>query len=112
MPKTRPRTLRDAPSGRAADEAPDYQLRLYVADQTPNSAAALATLRRICETHLAGRAALEVIDLLANPELAARDQIVAVPTLVCRRPMPAVKLVGGLANEARVLAGLELGPNG
>jgi circadian clock protein KaiB len=88
----------------------EYQLRLYVAGQTPKSFAALANLKRICETHLAGRYRIEVIDLRVQPELAAGDQILAIPTLVRKLPEPIKKIIGDLANEQRVLVGLDLHP--
>src|SRR5215204_2097658 len=88
----------------------ELQLRLYVAGQTPKSAAALANLKRICETHLAGRYEIEVIDLLVNPRLAAGDQILAVPTLVRHLPEPIKKIIGDLSNEERVLVGLDVLP--
>jgi circadian clock protein KaiB len=92
-----------------AQEA-EYQLRLYVAGFTSKAKAALDNLNRICETHLAGRYKIEVIDLLANPQLAAGDQILAVPTLVRHLPEPIKKIIGDLSNEERVLVGLDLQP--
>ncbi len=86
----------------------EHLLRLYVAGETAKSVAALANLRRICETHLAGRYSIEVIDLIANPQLAAGDQILALPTLVRRLPEPMTKIIGNLSNEERVLAALDL----
>ena len=88
----------------------EFQLRLYVAGQTSKSVAALANLKRICETHLAGRYEIEVIDLLVNPKLAAGDQILAVPTLVRQLPEPIKKIIGDLSNEERVLVGLDVQP--
>jgi circadian clock protein KaiB len=90
----------------------EFQLRLYVAGQTPKSAAALVNLKRICETHLAGRYEIEVVDLLVNPKLAAGDQILAVPTLVRHLPEPIKKIIGDLSNEERVLVGLDVQPLG
>ena len=87
-----------------------WQLRLYVAGQTPKSIAALANLKKLCETHLAGRYEIEVIDLLKNPKLAAGDQILAIPTLVRKLPEPVKKIIGDLSNEHRVLVGLDLRP--
>jgi circadian clock protein KaiB len=87
-----------------------WQLRLYVAGQTPKSIAALTNLKRLCETHLAGRYEIEVIDLLKNPRLAAGDQILAIPTLVRKLPTPVKKIIGDLSNEVRVLVGLDLRP--
>ena len=88
-----------------------YNLRLYVAGQTPKSVTALANLKNICETHLAGRYRIEVIDLLENPQLAAGDQILAVPTLVRRLPEPLKRIIGNLSNMERVLVGLDLRPD-
>jgi len=85
-----------------------YELRLYVAGQTPKSLAAFTNLKRICETHLAGQYRIEVIDLLKTPQLAAGDQIIAVPTLVRRLPEPIKKIIGDLSNEERVLVGLDV----
>lgn len=87
-----------------------FELRLYVAGQTAKSMAALANLRRICETHLAGQYRIELIDLLKTPQLAAGDQILAVPTLVRRLPEPIKKIIGDLSNEERVLVGLDVQP--
>jgi circadian clock protein KaiB len=87
-----------------------WLLRLYVAGQTPKSIAALSNLKRICETHLAGRYEIEVIDLLKTPRLAAGDQILAIPTLVRKLPTPIKKIIGDLSNEARVLVGLDVRP--
>ena len=87
-----------------------YELRLYVAGQTPRSIAALTNLKRICETHLEGIYRIEVIDLLKQPQLAAGDQILAVPTLVRKFPPPIKKIIGDLSNEERVLVGLDVVP--
>ena len=70
--------------------------------------AALENLKRICETHLAGRYTIDVIDLLVNPKLAAGDQILAVPTLVRKVPEPMRKIIGDLSDEERVLVGLDV----
>jgi circadian clock protein KaiB len=87
-----------------------FELRLYVAGRTTASVAALANLQRICETHLAGRYRIEIVDLLKTPQLAAGDQILAVPTLVRLLPEPIKKIIGDLSNEERVLVGLDLLP--
>jgi circadian clock protein KaiB len=87
-----------------------YNLRLYVAGQTPKSITALANLKKICEEHLVGRYQIEVIDLLEHPQLAVGDQILAVPTLVRRLPEPLKRLIGNLSNMERVLVGLDLRP--
>lgn len=87
-----------------------FELRLYVAGQTSKSIAAFGNLKRICETHLAGQYTIEVIDLIKTPQLAAGDQIFAVPTLVRRLPEPIKKIIGDLSNEERVLVGLDVQP--
>ncbi|SFM32404.1 circadian clock KaiB family protein [Methylobacterium pseudosasicola] len=87
-----------------------YHLRLYVAGQTPKSMAALANLKRVCEQHLAGRYDIEVVDLLKNPQLAAGDQILAIPTLVRRLPAPLKRIIGDLSNTEKVLVGLDIRP--
>jgi circadian clock protein KaiB len=87
---------------------PEYQLRLYIAGQTPKSVAALANLKRICEEKLKGRYSIEVIDLMQNPHLARKDQVVAIPTLVRRLPEPLKRIIGDLSDEEKVLVGLEI----
>ena len=88
-----------------------WRLRLYVAGQTPKSIAALANLKRLCEGHLAGRYRIEVVDLLSQPHLARRDDIVVVPTLVRKLPPPIRKIIGDLSNVERVLVGLDVPPH-
>lgn len=89
--------------------APDaWTLRLYVAGQTPRSQQAMHNLQKICEAHLDGKYRIEVVDLVSNPKLARDDQIVAVPTLVRRLPLPIRKVIGDLSNTERVLVGLQL----
>src|SRR5688572_9519957 len=90
--------------------ADTWQLRLYVAGESPKSLEAFANLRRLCESHLAGRYQIEIIDLLQHPELARGDQIVAIPTLVRRLPAPFRKVIGDLSDTDRVLVGLQLVP--
>ena len=85
-----------------------WELRLYVAGQTPNSMKAFANLNKICEEHLKGKYTIEVIDLLKNPQLAAGDQILAIPTLVRKLPVPIRKIIGDLSNTERVLVGLDI----
>ena len=87
-----------------------YQLRLYIAGNTPRSSAALTNLKKYCEQHLTGLYEIEVIDLLVNPQLAEGDQILAVPTLVKQVPEPVRKIIGDLSNEEKVLVGLDIRP--
>jgi circadian clock protein KaiB len=89
-----------------------WELRLYVAGQTPKSVAAFANLKQICEEHLAGQYTIEVVDLLENPRLAQGDQIFAIPTLVRKLPPPMRKIIGDLSDTERVLVGLDLRPAG
>ena len=97
------------PSG-AEPESEVQILRLYIAGQTPKSIKAFANLKRICEEHLTGRYRIEVIDLTQNPQLAAGDQILAVPTLVRRLPEPVRRIIGDLSHTERVLVGLDVRP--
>ena len=87
-----------------------WELRLYVAGQTPKSLAAFANLKKICEEHLKGKYHIEVIDLLKNPQLAKGDQILAIPTLVRKLPPPIKKIIGDLSDTLRVLVGLDVRP--
>jgi len=101
------------PSALSSGAEPVYVeqiLRLYIAGQTPRSIKAFANLKRICEEHLAGKYRIEVIDLIQNPQLAAGDQILAVPTLVRLLPEPVRKIIGDLSNTDRVLVGLDVRP--
>ena len=96
-----------APNGRPAKL---WQLRLYVAGQTPKSLTAFSNLKKICENHLKGRYLIEVIDLLEQPHLSKGDQILAIPTLVRKLPHPMRKIIGDLSDTVRVLVGLDLRP--
>jgi circadian clock protein KaiB len=103
----------NAVPGRPSKRSPKeewWELRLYVAGQTPLSIEAFTNLQRICEEHLQGRYRIEVVDLLVNPTLARGDQILAVPTLVRQLPPPMKKLIGDFSNTERVLVGLNLRP--
>jgi circadian clock protein KaiB len=93
-----------------ASASEQFDLRLYVAGETPKAVRAFANLRRICDEHLAGRYTIEVIDLVKNPALGRGDQILALPTLVRRLPAPIKKIIGDLSNTERVLVGLDLRP--
>jgi circadian clock protein KaiB len=103
-----PHTLRKDEIAMPLSEDETYQLRLYVAGQTPKSVLAFRNLHQICEAHLHGRYEIEIIDLLENAQLARGDQILAIPTLVRRLPEPITKIIGDLSNTERVLVGLDL----
>lgn len=85
-----------------------FNFRLYVAGQSPKSLAAIANLRRLCDSHLQGRYNIEVVDLMANPKAAQKDQIVAIPTLVRRLPEPFKRVIGDLSNADRVMVALDI----
>jgi circadian clock protein KaiB len=101
--KTRPRPGKPNPK-----EPVVWNLRLYVAGQTPKSIRAFANLKVLCEEHLKGRYQIEVIDLRKTPQLARGDQIVAIPSLVRRLPLPVRMIIGDLSNSVRLLVGLDL----
>jgi circadian clock protein KaiB len=108
--KLRPLSLRELSRVEPSEpsQAGVWNLRLYVAGQTPRSLAAFANLKRICEEHLSGRYTIEVVDLIKHPQLAVGDQIVAIPTLVRKLPEPLRKIVGDLRDTERALVGLQL----
>lgn len=89
-----------------------WQLKLYIAGQTPRSLMALANLKFICDEHLSGRYTIEVIDLLENPTRAKDDQILAIPTLVRKLPPPTRRVIGDLSDSKKVLVGLDIMTNG
>ncbi|MDV2480593.1 circadian clock protein KaiB [Methanoculleus sp. Wushi-C6] len=93
----------------APDDAGEFwQLRLYVAGRTSKSRRAIENLRRICEEHLPGKYSIEVVDLLDHPEIARREEIIAIPTLIRQLPPPLRKLIGDLSDGEKVLVGLEI----
>lgn len=91
-------------------DANKWKLRLYVAGQTSKSLTAIANLQNFCEEHLKDNYHIEVVDLIEHPQLAAGDQILAVPTLVRKLPPPVKKIIGDLSKTERVLVGLDLQP--
>lgn len=97
-------------SPRRPSASAHWNLRLYVAGQTPRSLSAFSNLKRLCETHLRGRYRIEVVDLLRSPHLAEGDQIVALPTLVRHLPPPMRRIIGDLSDADRVLVGMEMIP--
>jgi circadian clock protein KaiB len=111
--KKRARSAAKTTHGSAAKASDNkWDLRLYVAGQTPKSLQAFANLKRFCDEHLAGAYKIEVIDLNKSPQLASGDQILALPTLVRKLPAPVRKIVGDLSNTERVFVGLDLRPRG
>lgn len=101
----------DADIGEVQTGDPEFwELRLYVAGQTPKSITAFSNLKKFCEEHLPGKYHIEVIDLIQNPQLAKGDQILAIPTLVRKLPSPMRKIIGDLSNNEKVLVGFDLVP--
>jgi len=92
----------------AGNDLDSWNLRLYVAGQTPRSVAAIANLKKFCAEHLDERYTIEIIDVATNPKVARRDQIVAIPTLVRKLPDPVRKIIGDLSDTERTLVGLQL----
>jgi circadian clock protein KaiB len=107
-----PRAESTAAGSHDAADARAYSLRLYVAGQTPKSIAAFANLKRLCEAYMPGRYKIEVIDLLENPQLAAGDQIFALPTLVRKLPPPLKRIIGNLSDTQKFLVGMDLKSEG
>jgi circadian clock protein KaiB len=105
-----PLSLKEIAETKGPEPGEVWELRLYVAGQTPRSVTAFANLKKICEDHLAGRYNIEVVDLVKHPQLAAGDQILAIPTLVRKLPQPLRKIVGDLRDTERALVGLQLRP--
>jgi circadian clock protein KaiB len=105
-------TVRSVDPPEMAGEPEQWHLRLYVAGQSPKSLRAFANLMALCDEHLDSRYDVEIVDLLENPQLAAGDEIVAIPTLVRRLPAPMRKIIGDLSDSDRVLVGLQLRPGG
>ena len=97
-------------SSASKKEKPSWDLRLYVAGQTPKSITALANLKKLCQEHLKEKYNIEIIDLVRNPQLARKDQIIAIPTLVRNLPQPIKKIIGDLSNTEKVLLGLDVRP--
>lgn len=103
-------TTRKNVNGKHASRKDFWNLRLYIAGETSRSMEALENLQQICDEHLAGKYRIEVVDLVKHPQLAAGDQILAVPTLVRHLPPPLKKIIGDLSSTERVLVGLDLRP--
>src|SRR5215203_5375729 len=111
IPKKRIRRATNGNSPPTEDaDAGSWNLRLYVAGQTPRSLSAFNNLKQICEEYLKGKYHIEVIDLIENPTLARGDQILAIPTLVRKLPQPIRKIIGDLSDTERVLVGLDIQP--
>jgi circadian clock protein KaiB len=107
-PKAQPQAKAEPKDG--SPDGENYRLRLYVAGQTPRSISAFANLKKLCEEYLPGRYEIEVIDLVENPQLAAGDQIFALPTLVRKLPSPLKRIIGNLSDKEKFLVGMDIKP--
>jgi circadian clock protein KaiB len=85
-----------------------YSLRLYIVGENTRSRLALANLKEMCEERLKGRYQIDVIDLAKDPQMARKDKILAVPTLIRQEPSPQKRIVGDMSNKQKLLAGLEI----
>ena len=108
MKKTASASIKKPPAKKGPRDF--WELRLYIAGLSPNSVAAIANLKKICEDQLKGKYRIEVVDLLEKPQLAKGDQIIAIPTLVRRLPPPVKKIIGNLSKAERTLIGLDIQP--
>jgi circadian clock protein KaiB len=108
-PRTRRKT-NDLAAAASQLQRTRYVLRLYVAGMTPRSTAAIRRVTDICEKHLSGRYELDIVDIYQKPALAKGEQILAVPTLIKRLPLPLRRFIGDLQNEEKLLFGLDLVP--
>lgn len=88
------------------NDAAEYVLRLFVTGASPNSARAISNLRQICDKYIAGRYSLEIIDVYQQVEIARQEQIIALPLLIKKGPLPERRLVGDMSNTEKVLSGL------
>lgn len=87
-----------------------YILKLYVTGNTPRTERAIANLRRICDEDLGGQYEMVVVDVLARPQLAEDEKILATPTLVKQLPPPLRRVIGDLTDPEKVLLGLDILP--
>ena len=85
-----------------------YILQLFISGILPNSSRAVINIKAICEKHLKGRYELEIIDIYQQPALALSEEIIAIPLLVKRFPLPEERMIGDLSNTKKVLRGLQL----
>ena len=109
--KTNPNKPAPSKAGPAIAKSDTYVLRLYVAGQTPKSMSAIDNVKTICEEYLQGHYRLEVVDLYQQPQLAKGDQIIALPTLIKKLPLPLRRIIGDMSKTERVLVGLDIRRN-
>jgi circadian clock protein KaiB len=95
---------------RSAAQGKTYVLRLYVAGINPRSSSAIRSIKAICDQHLKDHYDLEIIDIYQQPTLAKGEQIIAAPTLIKKLPLPLRRFIGDLADQEKILVGLDLRP--
>lgn len=103
---------KDRAPGNAADtaETGKFVLRLFITGASPNSVRAINNLTKLCEEHLQGRYTLEIIDVYQQEHMAQKEQLVALPMLIKKLPLPERRLIGDMSQTDRVLKGLGLQP--
>lgn len=101
-------TTRTNKSKKAKEVEEFWDLRIYVAGETPKMQQAVKNLEKICDEHLKGRFTIEIIDLMKNPQLAAGEQILAIPTVIRKLPEPVKRLIGDLSIQEKVIVGLDI----
>lgn len=106
MPKKEEHRATDATS--LERSTVEYVLQLFITGATPNSLRAVANIKRLCEEHLRGRYSLEIIDVYQQGALAIKEQIIALPLLIKKEPLPERRLIGDLSETQKVLKGLGL----
>jgi circadian clock protein KaiB len=94
------------PSEDFQTERPEYVLRLFITGATPNSIRAVVNIKQICEEYLKGRHSLEIIDCYQEQNIAEHEQLIALPLLIKKRPLPERRLIGDMADTQKVLRGL------
>lgn len=84
----------------------EYILRLFITGATPNSVRALTNIKQICEEHLKGRYDLEIVDVYKQVDIAEKEQLIALPLLIKKQPLPERRMIGDLSDIQKVLHGL------
>jgi circadian clock protein KaiB len=99
---------RTTDAGSLESSTVEYVLQLFITGATPNSLRAVANIKHICEEHLRGRYSLEIIDVYQQGALAIKEQIIALPLLIKKEPLPERRMIGDLSETEKVLKGLGL----
>ena len=81
---------------------------LYITGASPNSSRAITNIKKIFEKFLKNRYDLEIIDLYQQPYIAKTIDIIALPLLVRKYPLPERKLIGDMSDHEKVVGYLGL----